>query len=105
MRSGLLNERLQVLRIDYEQGLDGYKTERLIPVHEYWCRVVYGSRNRNDADLNLEYESEIRFEVRMENDIHPEDVIEYRGTLYFIDSYERYKNQDKMVLKCFRRVS
>lgn len=104
MRSGLLNERLKVLRINYITGDDGYKTEQLVHVHTYWCRVVYGQRQRTDSDNVLDYDADIRFELRYELDIKPEDVIEYRGEKFYIKIVERHKNLDKQTLVCNRRI-
>ena len=65
MRSGLLNERLTVMRATTTKDENGAETVSLEAVGSYWCRVLHNRHDRADNDVDrVVYNPEIRFELR-----------------------------------------
>ena len=79
MRSGLLNERLTVMRTTTTKDENGAETVSLEAVGSYWCRVLHNRHDRADND-----------------------IIDFDGKRYVIDMIEKNHNQDIQTLYCTR---
>ena len=103
MRSGLLNERLSVLKVTVTKDANGAESVSLEAVGSYWCRVLHNRHDRADNDVDrVVYNPEIRFELRASVPIDDNDIIEFAGKRYVIDMIEKNHNQDIQTLYCTR---
>ena len=103
MRSGLLNERLTVMRAITTKDENGAVTVSLEAVGSYWCRVLHNRHDRADNDVDrVVYNPEIRFELRASVPIADNDIIDYDGKRYVIDMIEKNHNIDIQTLYCTR---
>ena len=94
MRSGLLNERLTVMRPTTTKDVNGAETVVLEAVGSYWCCVLHNRHDRSDNDVDrVVYNPEIRFELRASVPIADNDVI---------DMIEKNHNLDIQTLYCTR---
>ena len=103
MRSGLLNERLTVMRPTTTKDVNGAETVVLEAVGSYWCHVLHNRHDRSDNDVDrVVYNPEIRFELRASVPIADNDVIDFDGKRYVIDMIEKNHNLDRQTLYCTR---
>lgn len=103
MRSGLLNERLTVMRPTTTKDVNGAETVVLEAVGSYWCHVLHNRHDRSDNDVDrVVYNPEIRFELRASVSIADNDVIDFGGKRYVIDMIEKNHNTDIQTLYCTR---
>ena len=103
MRSGLLNERLTVMRPTTTKDVNGAETVVLEAVGSYWCCVLHNRHDRSDNDVDrVVYNPEIRFELRASVPIADNDVIDFDGKRYVIDMIEKNHNLDRQTLYCTR---
>lgn len=103
MRSGLLNERLTVMRSTTTKDVNGAETVVLEAVGSYWCHVLHNRHDRSDNDVDrVVYNPEIRFELRASVPIADNDVIDFDSKRYVIDMIEKNHNTDRQTLYCTR---
>ena len=103
MRSGMLNERLTVMRPTITKDVNGAETVVIDAVGSYWCHVLHNRHDRSDNDVDrVVYNPEIRFELRASVPIADNDVIDFDGKRYVIDMIEKNHNQNIQTLYCTR---
>lgn len=103
MRSGLLNERLTVMRPTTTKDVNGAETVVLEAVGSYWCHVLHNRHDRSDNDVDrVVYNPEIRFELRASVPIADNDIIYFAEKRYVIDMIEKNHNLDIQTLYCTR---
>ena len=103
MRSGLLNERLNVYTVSVTTDANGFKAQTLTLKGSYFCRVLNARNDRDTADVDrVVYNPDRRFELRRQIAIADSDIIEYDGIKYVISSIERNRNLDIQTINCVR---
>ena len=103
MRSGMLNERLTVMRPTTTKDVNGAETVVLEAVGSYWCHVLHNRHDRSDNDVDrVVYNPEIRFERRSSVPIADNDIIDFADKRYVIDMIEKNHNLDIQTLYCTR---
>ena len=103
MRSGMLNERLTVMRPTTTKDVNGAETVVFESVGSYWCCVLHNRHDRSDNDVDrVVYNPEIRFELRASVPIADNDVIDFDSKRYVIDMIEKNHNTDRQILYCTR---
>ena len=103
MRSGLLNERLNVYTVSVTTDANGFKSQTLTLKGSYFCRVLNARNDRDSADVDrVVYNPDRRFELRRQIAIADSDIIEYDGIKYVISSIERNRNLDIQTINCVR---
>lgn len=99
MRSGLLNERLQLYTITQVRGENGAVSPTETLKGEYWCRVLHASYDRNENDVErVLYNPNIRFELRASVPVAKSDMIKYNGDNYVITMIDTNHNFDIQTL-------
>ena len=99
MRSGLLNERLKVFRMETTTDQFGAVVPTLVEKGEYWCRVLHAKSDRSDNDIErVVYNPTIRFELRESVPVKVDDIIQYDGEKYVITMIEKNHNLDIQTL-------
>ena len=95
MRSGLLNERIEVYRQNTYYDTHGAVVSELEPVGSYWCRVIHANLDRSESDVErVVYNPNIRFELRASLPIAVNNIIEYDDIKYVITMIDKNKNRD-----------
>lgn len=95
MRSGLLNERINVHTKHTYVDNHGAVVPELRYRSTYWCRVIHANLDRSDSDVErVVYNPNIRFELRASVPIAVNDIIEYADCMYVITMIDKNKNND-----------
>lgn len=95
MRSGLLNERINVYVQDKYIDTHGAIVPELVYSDSYWCRVIHANLDRSESDVErVVYNPNIRFELRASLPIAVNNIIEYDDIKYVITMIDKNKNRD-----------
>ena len=95
MRSGLLNERIEVYRQNTYYDTHGAVVSELEPLGSCWCRVIHANLDRSESDVErVVYNPNIRFELRASLPIAVNNIIEYDEIKYVITMIDKNKNRD-----------
>lgn len=95
MRSGLLNERIEVFEQIIHIDTHGAVVSELEPVGSCWCRVIHANLDRSESDVErVVYNPNIRFELRASLPIAVNYIIEYNDIKYVITMIDKNKNRD-----------
>ena len=95
MRSGLLNERIEVFEQIIHIDTHGAVVSELESLGSFWCRVIHANLNRSESDVErVVYNPNIRFELRASLPIAVNNIIEYNDIKYVITMIDKNKNRD-----------
>lgn len=95
MRSGLLNERIEVYQQNVYIDTHGAVVSELRPIGSYWCRVIHANLDRSENDVErVVYNPNIRFELRASLPIAVNNIVEYDEIKYVITMIDKNKNRD-----------
>ena len=95
MRSGLLNERIEVYQQNIIIDTHGAVVSELEPLGSCWCRVIHANLDRSESDVErVVYNPNIRFELRASLPIAVNNIIEYNEIKYVITMIDKNKNRD-----------
>ena len=95
MRSGLLNERMELYTVTQTRGANGSVTTTETLKGTYWCRVLHANFDRNENDVErVVYNPNIRFELRASVPVANNDLVKYNSDRYVITMIEKNHNLD-----------
>ena len=95
MRSGLLNERIEVYKQNTYIDTHGAVVSELESLGSFWCRVIHANLDRSESDVErVVYNPNIRFELRASVPIAVNNIIEYDSIKYVITMIDKNKNRD-----------